>query len=231
MNPFTSAPRGTAAALGLTLALSLPLAATAPAQAAAVYTTDFAAFNAANPDLAFEDFEAANLAPGGVEFMPGPLNAATNNSVFAAGSVRPGFSLEGSEGGRLYVSRDVGGNSGANISSSLLLENIFIHFAAGVTAVGLDLMQWNGSTGGWRIEAYDASDTLLGAFSVGTDSFVGITAREGIARLLLDKPNSGGVIDNLRFGTAGGTVPLPSSLALAALALLVLRAGLQRRPA
>jgi hypothetical protein len=42
---------------------------------------------------------------------------------------------------------------------------------------------------------------------------VGITSATPIARLFLDKPNSGAVIDNLRFGEAGD-LPEPSGLLL-----------------
>lgn len=227
MTPSPIAMRRAAAALSLSLALGL--GATFTAQAAAIYTTDRVAFDAANPGLAFEGFEAANLPSGTDTAFAGPLNSATNNGVFAAGSVRPGFSIEGSEGGPIYASRDVGGNIGANVSTNVFVENIFIRFAGGVTAVGLDLMQWYDNDGGWTIEAYDAADRLLGAFSTSSASFIGITATEGIARLFLDKPDVGAVIDNLRFGTAGGTVPVPSSLALAGLALVAIHASTRGR--
>jgi hypothetical protein len=229
MTSPTFTARRAALAFGRAFGLALALGATLPAQAAASYTADYAAFVAANPGLSLEGFEAASLPSGTDTAVAGPLNATTNNGVFASGSVLPGFSIEGVGGGELYVSRDLGGNTGANVSTNVFTENLFIRFAAGVTAVGLDLMQWYGNDGGWGVEAYDAADNLLVSFSTGEGGFIGITATEGIARLLLDKPDSGAVIDNLRFGTAGGTVAAPSSLALAGLGLLALHAGAQRR--
>ena len=64
---------------------------------------------------------------------------------------------------------------------------------------------------------------LLGSFATPAGSFVGITSTDAIGRLFLDKPNSGAVIDNLRFGTA--SVPEPSGLLLLGLGAA---AGLRR---
>jgi hypothetical protein len=206
------------------------LAGSAPSLAAATWTSDYAAFIAANTALAVEDFESANLPAGSDTAFAGPLNASTNNGVFATGSVLPGFSIRGWEGGDIYASRDFGGNSGANVSSNLFAEDIFIEFGAGITAVGLDLLQWQGNDDGWLISIVDSSLNLISEIAVSSAAFVGVTSSTSIAGVYLGKPNTGGVIDNLHFGVAGGgTVPAPTSLLLAGAALLALR--LSSRPA
>lgn len=212
--------------------LAIPLlAALAPlAQAAATFTTDFAAFSAANPGLAVEDFEAANVPSGGNRAFTGPLNAATNTAEFAAGSVLTGFTLS-TTGGPIYVDRDFGGNTSATVSSNSFQENLQITFAPGVTAIGIDLLQWEGNNGGWRLQAFDAADVSLGSFGTNGGSFVGLVSDVAVARLFLDKPDSGAVIDNLRFGEAGNRVPEPAPVALLAAALLGLQLRRRQRAA
>jgi hypothetical protein len=202
--------------------LTFTLAAAGAAHAAAVFDTDLAAFTAANPGLAVEGFENAVVASGTDTAVAGPLNSSTSNAVFAAGSVLAGFSMEPTSGD-VYASRDRGGNTGANVSSNSFGADMNITFGPGVTALGIDLLQWFDNNGGWSLEVYDAGNALLGSFATLAGSFVGITSDVDIARLFLNKPDSGAVIDNLRFGAAGGTVPEPSSLLLVALAGLALR--------
>jgi PEP-CTERM motif len=210
------------------IAAVLALTAATAAQSATLFTTDRATFTAAHSGLTVEGFENAAIGSGSHAAFTGPLNAATNNSSFAPGSVASGFSLFAGESRSVYVSRDVGGNSGANVSSDLFEENMTISFAPGVTALGIDLLQWFGNDGGWALEVYDVTSRLLGSFSTAAGGFVGITSTSEIDRLFLDKPNSGAVIDNLRFGAAH-SVPEPGSLLLAALALVGLRLSQRRK--
>ncbi len=184
--------------------------------AQAVFTTDFAAFTAANPFLTLEDFENAAIDAGAATAFAGPLSSTAAAGPFALGSVKPGFSLS-TPIGDLYGSRDVGGNTGANVSSNSFDANMNIAFAPGVTALGIDLMQWFANNDGWSIELFDADDLSLGAFASSAGTFVGATSTSGIARMFIDKPNSGGVIDNLRFGEAStAVVPEPSTFGLLA---------------
>ena len=217
-------------ALRLTaLAAALALASAGAAHAAAVFTTNQAAFTAANAGLTVEGFENAVVASGTGTSFTGSLNAATNNGIFATNSVAAGFSMTAGENS-VYVSRDFGGNTGANVSSNFFGENINIGFAPGVTAIGIDLLQWAGNNDGWAIEIYDLADTLIGSFATAAGSFVGVVSDVSIGRMFLDKPNSGAVIDNLRFGAAAA-VPEPASLLLASTAILGLgMAGRRRAP-
>ena len=217
-------------ALRLTaLAAALALACAGAAHAAAVFTTNLAAFTAANAGLTVEGFENAAVASGTDTAFTGPVDAATNNGIFATNSVAAGFSITAGEN-LVYVSRDFGGNTGANVSSNLFGENINIGFAPGVTAIGIDLLQWAGNNDGWAIEIYDLADTLIGSFATAAGSFVGVVSSVSIGRMYLDKPNSGAVIDNLRFGAAAA-VPEPGSLLLASTAIFGLgMAGRRRAP-
>lgn len=209
------------------LVLLPALLASGPAQGVVVFTTNSAVWIATHPGAAHEGFENANIASGTATAFTGPLNASTNNSIFATGSVIPGFSLSAVPPGSadIYVDRDFGGNTGATVSSNFFGANIDIAFATTVTAIGIDLMQWQGNNGGWTVEVYDSANVLLGSFSTLAGSFVGIDSTDAIARLFIDKPDIGGVIDNLRFGT----VPEPATLLLIALGLLGF--GLRRQRA
>lgn len=210
---------------------AVALVATAgPARASAVFNTDRNAFIAAHPHLTVEGFESANIGSGQHLGFAGPLSVNTDNGYFRMGDLQTGFAVEALGTGQIYLSRDFGGNSGANVSSNVLTENMNVWFTSGITAVGIDLLQWAGNDGGWTVEAYDIADNLLGRYITLASGFMGLTSSVPIARLFLDKPDVGGVIDNLRFGVAGGghTVPEPSSLLLVAGAALALRVAAVR---
>lgn len=198
------------------------------AQAAVVFSTSQGAFLAANSGLTLETFESANVAAGTDTAVAGPISSATNNAAFAPGDLAAGFVLTTTDGG-VYVGRDIGGNPGAVVSSNLFAENMNIGFGPAVTAIGIDLLQWFGNDGGWALEIYDTADTLLGSFATAAGSFVGITSDVAIGRLFLNKPDSGAVIDNLRFGSKGASVPEPSTLLLVGLAGLALRTASRGR--
>ncbi len=198
------------------------------AQAAVVFSTSQGAFLAANSGLTLETFESANVAAGTDTAVAGPISSATNNAAFAPGDLAAGFVLTTTDAG-VYVGRDVGGNPGAVVSSNLFAENMNIGFGPAVTAIGIDLLQWFGNDGGWALEIYDTADTLLGSFATAAGSFVGITSDVAIGRLFLNKPDSGAVIDNLRFGSKGASVPEPSTLLLVGLAGLALRTASRGR--
>jgi hypothetical protein len=67
--------------------------------------------------------------------------------------------------GDVYVSRDFAGNAGVNVSSNQFAADMNIVFTPGVTALGVDLLQWFGNNGPWTVEAFDAGNVSLGSFS------------------------------------------------------------------
>ena len=212
------------------VAASLALAGALSAQAAAVFTTDLFSFTTANAGLTVEGFENANIGSGTDAAFSGPLSATTNNALFATNAVAAGFSVSATDpANSIYVSRDFGGNTGANISSNIFSANLNISFLPGVTAIGIDLLQWQENDDAWSIEIYDLADNLIGSFAVGESSFVGVTSDVAIGRMFLDKPDTGAVIDNLRFG--GAAVPEPGTLLLVASAAFGLVASSRRRQA
>lgn len=196
------------------------------ASAATVFSTSKVAFLSANTGLTLEDFEGSSLASGNNTGFAGPLNSSTNNSTYAANSVKSGFSLTATSG-NIYADRDFGGNVGATVSADNFDANINIIFNNIVTAASIDLLQWLGNTGDWTIEAFDAFDVSLGsivATTTDTPTFIGIKSDVAIKRIFLDKPDNGAVIDDLRFGNPS-SVPAPAAVWLlgSAVGLFALR--------
>ena len=133
------------------------LAFASAAQAATVTYATRVAFDAANPGVATETFEAANVADGYADNFTGPLNAATSNALFATGAVLPGFSMsttlaDGSPGSNnIYVANNYGGVPGKVVSSNYYAENILIDFSTTVTAFAIDLSGFQNVNGPWTI--------------------------------------------------------------------------------
>src|SRR5260370_18304861 len=65
-------------------------------QAGVIFFTNEAAFDAAAGSLSTQTFASANIAPIGISVFANPLNSATNNGVFAAGSILPSLTLQSS---------------------------------------------------------------------------------------------------------------------------------------
>jgi len=207
------------------LALLTLLAFGNSAVAGLIVYDDRALFEADNAGLANEDFENANLASGTATAFAGTLNSLTNNSIFAAGSVIDGFSLV-PEVGFVYVGNDFGGVPTVGVSSDSFAADINILFDPDVTAVGLDLFGFaDNFVVTWTVTFND--NVTIGSTIVTTPGFFGVFTSSGmISSLFLDKPDSGGVIDNLTFGTPT-VVPEPGTLALLGIGLFGM--GLARR--
>jgi len=204
------------------------------ARAGVMTFEDFASFQAASPALVIETFEGGVLGQGVTrlgftnlnEFAP-PLNSPTDNAVFAAGSVRPGFTITDQPGpgrdGALFAARffDVG------VGANLLNDPLVVSFDTPTTAVGFDYLLLDGS-GDVDISFFSVDDPfgdplLVFSGNAGTPepSFLGLISDDvAIARVVLASRTGRSVaIDNLAF------VPEPHALSLLSLALATLVAG------
>jgi RTX calcium-binding nonapeptide repeat (4 copies)/GEVED domain/Bacterial pre-peptidase C-terminal domain len=159
-----------------------------------------------------ETFERANFTGSGTSFT-GPLNASTNNTVFATGSIVSGLTVQtvGSTSMFAYGAGYYGTNNpvtkavGANFASS----SLDLLFSAGnINAVGLDLF---GSGAGQNVTytAYNSSGTVLSTGTVTTVAqngvFLGLITSQPIARLSLNNASLYEIVDNISFGTFSAT--------------------------
>ena len=70
------------------LYFSFPLS---PASAQVTFTDNEAEFLAQNPNLAIQDFESGNVAPGSVVSCSQIINENTNDACFSPGDILPGI--------------------------------------------------------------------------------------------------------------------------------------------
>lgn len=205
----------------------------APLFGATIYS-DRATFLAAVPTPIVENFEAATITSGTVVSIPSPLDALTNNAVFASGSIVSGLQLTGSTG--FDVSSDFFSN---NTSVAVFLRNsgaeMTIRFLNGASAVGLDFYS-NFSEGPTSpVTAFDAQGGLIATQNLDLTSngvFFGIASNTPIAQLNFRLLNTGGTfgVDNIAFVEAA-SVPEPSSGLLIFSTLLALSVTLKlKRP-
>lgn len=209
------------------MALAFMLAGmTAPAQAALIEFATRAAFDAAVPGAAFEDFEEANVAAGSTGLMTGPLDASTNNAIFSSGDIIADLSITVLGANNLFVS----GPGFANYVSHAISFNspstsspqITIDFLGGdVNAFALDLTS-NPDGNNVTVTAFSGADDLGSTVVnnvLGAGTFFGLMSTSGlITSVTLSNGNFFGV-DNIAFGTVA--VPEPSALALFAAGLVV----------
>lgn len=204
------------------------LALVAPVDAGLVFYVDWTSFEAANPGLPTEDFEAANIAPGSAVGFPSPLNSSTDNAYFSPGAVLDGFSLVPTSGGDIAVflgGDGFQGNPTKHVSSNFFVADIDLLFSPSVLAIAVDLRGFAGTLGPWSVDVYGSSG-LLGSQSLATGGFFGVSSDEPIDRLFLNKPDTGGAIDNLSFGDP---VPEPAALLLLGSGLLAVTRLRRRR--
>jgi hypothetical protein len=142
-----------------------------------------------------EDFETNQFNDGAIIGFPAPLDASTDNSVFAAGSITPGISVYDdplNDAGGGSVSGLVAIGAGAfSTPSDLVAANTFIDsYVMALSPARQDIAfdVYSFTVGGTAtVTFYDASDTQIGQVSVGASpsagGFVGVSSPVGIARI------------------------------------------------
>ncbi len=183
---------------------------TAPAL---TYFADRTAFLGQYPGLALEDFEAGQVADGDAIGCPGPVDASSDNSCFAAGAIKPGIQFNSDhatspdEGGSEVAL--VGANFGNTEHSKQLVADFagdafIIDFSTDVAATGMELVSYSPDV--CEIDVYGRTGALLGSTTAPCTregAFWGVSASEPIARIKIHSPSDQFEgADNISFGTA-----------------------------
>ena len=210
-------------ALLLSAALLLPL----NANAGLLFFTDRSAFELASGlSEVNEDFEAANVSPGGVAGTNNPLNSFTNDSTFSTGDIIDGLSVSASSGSVVALGAGLIGSS-KSVGADLFSATTILSFNAGYQAIGLDLFSSN-SDDVIDISIFGLSDSFLQlttASGINSSlSFFGVISDSDlITKISFDSQNGAGeIIDNIIFLNAV-SVPEPAGLAIFSLGLFALR--------
>lgn len=188
------------------------------AQSAARSTfTDRAAFVAAAPGLAVEDFERTNVPPGTALGCVGPFDSSTDNDCFSPDSIQDGIAIESVEFTHLAVLRPpVRDVESTVVGPASIGDAADLTFAgADVNAVGMDLLAPMGGPGPVDIEMFDTDGNSLGIESAWAGStegvFWGVISDVPLGGLRLlpeggvdaDEP-IGVLFDDVAFGGAAG---------------------------
>ena len=199
------------------LAFVLALAAGAAPAATLTYYPTRAAFDAANPGLKVQSFDAANLSGQAFVTQPNPLDAKTNNAVFAAGSILPGIVLRTRHPGSAATALLVygGGPVGAvSVGNNWYGDTLVIALHPGVMAVA-ETAFGNTSSGtsfpGKITERFLSGTTTIGTrtFSeaAGGDVFIGASSPTDpitSVRITWGSDNDASVfVSDIEFGAAG----------------------------
>ncbi len=183
------------------------------------FTNDQGQFIGQNPGLAFQDFSAANAAPGTLTTCaPAPVDENSNNLCFQPGDILPGIAFLENPGipvnDVLVLGQNVfgAGNPPNVLSNNTLTNSLDILFTLDPTAIGLVLgcVSTSGSCNRTIVvEVFGLGDVLLDSETVPvtglTDSFIGIESQVPITRVSLDFLNLPAApevktILNVRFG-------------------------------
>lgn len=178
-----------------------------------------------------ENFNLLTNAPAGSQGnLDGVLSNGTNVPGLGTGRVVAG--VEFSRVGTLNFSNDLfmpqngyfGFANPALLSGSSQLQ---IDFTTATSAFGLGLLEYSGFSDRVSFEIYGADDTTLlstEAFysidSPTTEVFFGFSDAAGIGRVVATGIQTWSpIIDDLTFGQANGTIPIPETLPLLALGI------------
>ena len=216
-------------ALTASAAFLATLAVAPRASAGIVFYTNEATFNAAAPALSTQTFASATIAPIGISVFANPLNSATNNAVFSAGSILPGLTIASSashSGQELgAVATGIFGNPAKGVYNNFAGDTLNLSFSPNARAVGLGALNPSGSSE--VVSVFSPGGSLLATqtFAVpanGAEGFIGAIATGGdqigtIGLLGGGAPRFAGV-DRVTFALGTSAVPEPSSFVLTGLA-------------
>ena len=205
-------------------------------------STDRAAFEAGNPGLVTEDFEAGNATPGGFSVCDAPLSSAGDVPCgFAPGAIAAGVSFQDNPGPELGALILLGAGTSLNPTQALVsntfTDSFDMLFDPPVNAAGMDLHSTPAPGSGppdvLTVQVFDASGTLLGtdamAAASGPGNFWGVSSPTPIGRIsLLSNNNQAEGVDNLGFSGSGFPepgIPVPALDRIGLLVLLALAAA------
>lgn len=196
-------------------------------------------FEAAAPGLPTEDFSNNLIGPGGVCSDLPPLDDATNDACFAAGSVIPGFELDiillpPNSGQYVLLTEGFLGIGINAVGPNSFPESTNLRFDPPVNAVGFDLIGGLINPVTTDVIFYDSADQVIGSTSASgsvAGMFFGATSETPIARVEMVEPVDGGeLFGNLTFGAVAPPtptieVPTLGQYGFAALMLLLIGTG------
>ena len=208
-------------------------------KASLIFYSDRPSFDAAEPLLSIQSFNSANLYNQSYVFEANGLNSATNDAIFAAGSILPGLTLTDPQPGSQTQALIVygGGPVGSGSVGDAWFDALDLSFTPGVYAVAEDAFAntaASASFAGSITEEVFSGTKSLGSETLsealGGSMFFGVASTTlPITKVeLIWYGNGDGVsfVSNIAFGTAAAVAPEPSTLTLSALAAVLLGLGI-----
>jgi hypothetical protein len=189
--------------------------------ASLTFYTDRASFQASAPGLSTEDFEAGQVADGGIMACPGPLDASSSNACFSSGAILPGVSFNSTaahNGTELALMGAGFLNAPSKVLTAAWLQDGFvIDFPDGnVKAAGADLVSYR-DPDTCTIEVFGTSGSLGTTTAPCTPegTFWGVISDQVITRITILAPmGTAEGVDNLSFGAGGVATPSVTTVVL-----------------
>jgi hypothetical protein len=192
------------------------------ASAQVTFTTDDAVFFALNPNLASQDFESGNAAPGSVLSCSQIINENTDDACFSPGDILPGIEFAVPLNVLAIVGPDFNDNPFIVLVPVFSGDSLDITFPGNtVNAVGMDLgclLEGPGTcSDNVLVQVFGEGDELIGSRLVAVtdlfDSFLGIQSVVPITRINLSNGDQliffeG--IDRIAFGFRDFVNPIPT---------------------